>query len=281
MRVRLLVKKLRADEGGITPILGAMFVVSIVIVLASTFLAAWGPSEMNRREREHLQGVEERFREFRAAIEGLVVGESKIVPLKMGPETIPFLPSPNIGGTLSVTPTSTPFPTSTPWDNYWENYWENDPGSIKFELGDQSWIYEMGMIILIQDNVELMDSAPRVVTVWEASDNELGVYVDVIKVRGLESSISGTGTSTITVSILRRFEKNEALGNAVIRINSSYRDAWMEYLVSENERFDAKGYNPSLDENTLTLTINGKIKNENVNDIIYYQKVTEVWVGIS
>lgn len=126
-----------------------------------------------------------------------------------------------------------------------------------------------------------MDSAPRMVTVWEASQDELGVYVDVIKVRGLEGSIGGTGTSTITVSILRRFEKNEARENVVIKINSGYENAWREYLASENERLGAKGYHPTFDNENLTLTIMGKDENTDENDIVYYQKVTEVWVSIS
>jgi hypothetical protein len=259
-----------------------MFVVGMIITLFSVFLATWAPSETNRREREHQQEVRESFRELRAVIEDLQVGESRTVSLSMGPDPVPLVPSPRTGGTLSVTPTPTPPPTSPSyWENYWENYWEYDPGNIKFYFGDQSWIYEMCMIVLIQDDVELMDSGPRMVTVWEASQDELGVYVDVIKIRGLEGSIGGTGTSTITVSILRRFEKNEARENAVIRINSNYGDAWRKYLESENERLDAKGYHPSFDENNLTLTIKGKIENAGENDIIYYQKVTEVWVSIS
>jgi len=276
-----MVKKLRADERGITPLLGAMFIIGIIIALSSTFLATWGSSEMNRRAREHMQEVNESFREFRAVIEGLRVGESKTVSIKMGPDPVPFVPSPRTGGTLSVTPTPTPLPTSPSyWGNYWENYWENDPGSIKFDFENQSWVYESGMIILTQDNVVLMDSAPRMLTVWEAGGNQLGVYVDVIKVRGLESSISGTGFSTITVSILRRFEKNENRKDAVIRINSRYRDAWGEYLASENQRLNAKGDNAFFDPNALTLTIFGKGK-AGENDIIYYLKVTEVWISVS
>ena len=275
-----MVKKLRADEGGITPVLGAMFILGIVIALSSTFLATWGPSEMNRRAREHMEEVNESFRELRAVIEGLRVGESKTVSLRMGPDPVPFVPSPRVGGTLSVKPTSTPFPTSTPWGNYWENYWENDPGNIRFDMENQSWVYEMGMIILIQDNVVLMDSAPRMLTVWEAGGNQIGVYVDIIKVRGLGSSVSGRGTSTIVVSILRRFEKPENRENAVIKINSIYKNAWREYLASENQRLNAKGDNVFFDPNTLILTILGKGK-AGENDIIYYQKVTEVWVSIS
>jgi len=279
----LMVKKLRADEGGITPVLGAMFILGIVIALSSTFLATWGPSEMNRRAREHMEEVNESFRELRAVIEGLRVGESKTVSFRMGPDPVPFVPSPRVGGTLSATPTPTPPPASPSyWGNYWENYWENNPGNIRFDMENQSWIYEMGMIILIQDNVVLMDSAPRMLTVWEAGGNQIGVYVDVIKVRGLGSSMSGRGTSTIAVSILRRFEnEKENRENAVIKINSMYRNAWREYLASENQRLNAKGYRASFNENTLTLAIQGKDNTPGVKDIIYYQKVTEIWVSIS
>jgi hypothetical protein len=395
-----MVKKLRADEGGITPVLGAMFILGIVIALSSAFLATWGPSEMNRRAREHMQEVNESFRELRAVIEGLRVGESKTVSIRMGPDPVPFIPSPGVGGTLSVMPPESEvraysqriyripgenviYPLQfeiwpgeleaydwyiiattgenkeriesvffcvnhdnfDDWDYYYtpasqgpestfpkthggmendlppgrvhegRNYinvlvesggagawvevnvvrvpacarWENvnfengkfEPGHFKFTIENQGWVYEMGMVILIQGNVVLMDSAPHMVTVWEAGGNDIGVYVDVIKVRGLESSMSGTGISSVTVSILRRFEKKENRESATIRINSNYGNAWREYLASENQRLNAKGYGASFDEDKLTLTIRGKDNTPGVKDIIYYQKVTEIWVSIT
>jgi hypothetical protein len=276
-------KKLRFEDAGITPVLGAMFILGIGISVIAVFLAAWVPSEFNTKKREYMQNARESFRDLSATIQDLSVGESRTISLKMGPETIPFIINPKVSGTLSV--------TSTPFENYengqWvigENYWENYPGNIKFDFENQSLVYEMGLIALVQGKTVLMESAPQMVTVFPLAGNMIGVYVDVIKVRGIERSISGGGASTITVSILRRFEKSDNMENAVIKINenSRCRSAWMEYLQG---LFDGlpQGYhldNSKIVDN-LQLTILGKDNTTHGLDIIYSQKVTEVWVSIS
>ena len=266
-----MVWKLRADEVGITPVLGAALVLGAITITLSAFLVVWIPGEANRREREHMSTVEGSFQELRAKIESLEVGESKGVHIKMGPEPVPFVSSPRTGGTLSVLPSAG------------ENY-----GIIKFSLGDQSWIYESGMLILVQDNVNLMGSASRVVTVREVGD-KLEVHFNIIRVRGLESSVSGTGTSTVTVSIYREnlLENMVFKENVVIQIeNTNYKRAWGDYLREKYEEFYEEGYHPygsvtEITENNLQLTILGKDNTSGVNDIIFYKKVTEVWVSIS
>jgi len=273
-------KKLRFEDAGITPVLGAMFILGIGISVTAVFLAAWVPSEVNTKQREYIQSARESFRELSATIEELSVGESRTISLKMGPETIPFVVNPRAGGTLSV--------TSTPSENYengqWvndENYWDNYPGNIKFDMENQSLVYEMGLIALVQGKTVITESDPQMVTVFPAAGNLIGVYVDVIKVRGIERSISGGGTSTITVSILRRFEKSDNMENAVIKINSMYKDAWVDYLQELSDELP-QGYHPDNSKiDNLQLTILGKDNNTHSPDIIYYQKVTEVWVSIS
>jgi hypothetical protein len=273
-------KKLRFEDAGITPVLGAMFILGISISVIAVFLAAWVPSEFNTKKREYMQSARESFRELSATIEELSVGESRTVSLKMGPETIPFVINPKVSGTLSV--------TSTPSENYlngqWvngENYWVNYPGNIKFDFENQSLVYEMGLIALAQGKTVIAEADPQMVTVFPAAGNMIGVYVDVIKVRGIERSISGGGASTITVSILRRFENSYNRENAVIKINSRYKDAWKEYLQGLYNGIP-KGYNPDNSKiDNLQLTILGKDNVTHNPDIIYYQKVTEVWVSIS
>jgi len=275
-------KKLRFEDAGITPVLGAMFILGISISVIAVFLATWVPSEVNTKNREYMQSARESFRELSATIEELSVGESRTISLKMGPETIPFVVNPRAGGTLSV--------TSTPSENYlkgqWvndENYWDNYPGNIKFDMENQSLVYEMGLIALVQGKVVLTESDPQMVTVFPAAGNLIGVYVDIIKIRGIERSISGGGTSTITVSILRRFENSYNWENAMIKINenSNCRDAWREYLQELSDELP-QGYHPDNSKiDNLQLTILGKDNTTHGLDIVYYQKVTEVWVSIS
>lgn len=262
-----MAKKLHADERGITPVLGAALVIGTLITTFSVFLAVWVPSEMNRREREHMLEVEESFRELMGKIEGLEVGESRSVNVDMSPEPLPFVPNPRTSGVLSVLP------------SVGENY-----GVIKFNLGDQSLVYESGMIILVQNNENLMKSAPRVVTVGGIGD-KLEVHLNIIKIRGLENSAGGTDTSTIIVSILREnLKENGTLReNVVIQINSSYGRAWREYLEELYEELEEKGYylGDSSEIENLQLTILGKVGESGIYDIIFYEKVTEIWFSVS
>jgi hypothetical protein len=275
-------RKLRLDEGGITPVLGAMLILGILISLVAVFFAAWAPSEVNTKQREYVQNARESFRELSADIEELPVGESRTISLKMGPETIPFVVNPSAGGTLSVSPAPSENYMKGQWV-YDENYWDNYPGNIRFDFENQSLVYEMGMIALVQGKTVLMESVPQMVTVFPAAGNLLGVYVDVIKVRGIQRSLSGSGTSTITVSILRRFENTYNRENAVIKIyeNTRYKAAWKKYLQDLSGEIDNRYHPDNSKIDNLQLTILGLDNTSHNSDIVYYQKVTEVWVSIS
>jgi hypothetical protein len=258
-----VIRRLRTDERGITPVLGAALVLGTIITVLSVFLAVWVPGELNRRNREHMESMEESFRELRGEIEGLEVGESRSVHVDMSPEPLPLVPDPKTSGTLSTLPLAG------------ENY-----GIIKFELGDQSLIYESGMLILDQNNENLMKSASRVVTVKKVGD-KLEVHFEIIKVRGLKSWVGGIGISAITVSILQEnlMENGMLQENVNIQINSSYYRAWNEYLQELCDEFEEKGYHPEVAN--LQLTILGEDNTPGTKDIHYYEKVTEIWVSIS
>ncbi len=384
-------RKIHADEQGISPVLGAALAIGVIVTISSTVLAVWVPSELNRREYEHLQGVERSLREFKATIEDLWTGENRSVDLKMGPEPLPLVPNPKRGGTLSVTPAEleirgesgklfrvpsedkisafefeilpgeletydwyiiamtgedneriesvfiyvnrdasglddyhyTPasdddreetfpkvhggmdnklyedwnyitvkvasgkegawveiyvvkFPACTPWEDvHLEN--KSVLGSLRYDWEDQSWVYESGMIIWVQDNTSSMKSPPSVVTVMQKNENNFEVHFNIIGVRGVEGSVSGTGTSTIAASELkeREYPPEENREYVTIRINSSYRGVWAEYLGNVCEELEEMGITADLDEDTLTLIIQGGGKN-----IQFYRKVTYIEVNL-
>jgi hypothetical protein len=265
-------RKLHADEQGISPVLGTALLLGIIVAASSIFLAVWVPSEVNRREREHMQGVEESFRKLGVMIEDLGVGENGSVDLKMGPGTIPLVPNPQRGGTLSVAPAE-----NVEIENL-EIIMKSDLGHVKFGWGGWSWVYESGMVIFVQDDVNLMKSPPGLVTVMQVDENNFEVHFNAFRVRGFEGSASGTGTSTITVSIPGEPRSIlQSRENVTIWINSSYRDAWMEYLTSKVDELKAIDINAELENegNLLKLTIYGGGKN-----IEFYQKVTDIEVRV-
>ncbi len=383
--------KIRADERGISPVLGAALTLGVIITISSVVLAVWVPSEVNRREYDHLQGVEESFRELKATIEEMWVGENRSVDLKMGPDTLPLVPNPKRGGTLSVTPAEVVIrsesgkifrkPTEDviyplrfeilpgeleayDWyivartgenkeriksaffyvnrdasglydyhyqgsqgleatfpdehggmDNKLHEGWnyinikvvsgpsgawvevyativpactppqdvtlENKPdlGSIRYDWEDQSWVYESGMIIWVQDNMSLMKSPPGAVTVVQVDNGNFEVHFNIIRIQRFEDSVSSRGTSTISVSILQEYEKKpeENRENVTIRINSRYRSAWGEYLADRMDELKNIDISAEIreEENFLTLTIIGGGKN-----IRFFQRVTNIEVKL-
>lgn len=92
------------DERGVSVVLGAALVIAIIISTVSAFLAVWIPDEMRRREREHMESVEESLRELKTTMEGLEIGESETVDIKMSADSIPLIFGSSGGGTLSVFP---------------------------------------------------------------------------------------------------------------------------------------------------------------------------------
>jgi hypothetical protein len=263
-------RKIHADKRGISPVLGAALTLGVIVTISSTVLAVWVPSEMNRREHNHLQGVERSLRELKATIEYLWVGENRSVDLKMGPEPLPLVPNPKRGGTLSVTPAE-----NVGSDNL-ENIMKSDLGHIEFDWEDQSWVYESGMIIWVHDNTCSMKSPPGVVTVMQVDNNNFEVHFNIIRIRELEHSVSGTGTSTIAITRLEEMGAGpEDTGNVTIWINSRYEDAWGEYLANEADELGEMGITAVFAENTLTLTIQGGGEN-----IQFYRKVTDIEVNL-
>ena len=267
-------RKLHADERGISPVLGTALLLGMILTASTIFLAVWVPGEVNRREREHMQGVEGSFRELKVMIEDLGVGENGGVDLKMGPDTIPLVPNPKGGGTLSITPAE-----NVEQENL-ENIMKSDLGHIGFDWGGWSWVYESGMVVFVQDNMNLMKSPPGLVTVMQKNENNFEVHFNAIRVEGVRGSVSGTGTSTVTISEnalpLTKLNPNENV--VTIWINSIYKDAWREYLtnkVDELKAIDIENVELENEGNLLKLTINGGGKN-----IEFYQKVTDIEVRV-
>lgn len=167
-------------------------------------------------------------------------------------------------------------PACTPWEDvHLEN--KSDLGQVRFDWGDRSLVYESGMIILVQDNTSFIKSPPGTVTVMQMGEDNFEVHLNTIRVHEVEDLVSGTGTSTIEVSILQEYWKGkpQEKENVTIWINSSYRDAWWEYFANKVDELKAIGIDAKLreEENLPTMTINGEGR-----DVHFFQKVTNIRV---
>ncbi|MDI6820437.1 MAG: hypothetical protein QMC89_06005 [Candidatus Hodarchaeaceae archaeon] len=171
-------------------------------------------------------------------------------------------------------------------------------GVIRFDINnvyyvDQTWVYELGAVILAQDNASVMVSRFEDVGLVAADNGDIRgnplpgdnirVEVHFIRVKRFDTSVSSMGTSTIMlVKENSHYEvENSPRENVTIRVNSTYRDAWAEYLSWLVGELNARGYNASFDDRTLRLTILGKRTSPGVSDILYYERVTEIEVSLA
>jgi hypothetical protein len=132
------------------------------------------------------------------------------------------------------------------------------------------------------DPDDILENNRRPASDWGGGDL-IRVNVDLWVIRGKKASVASTGTKTIRVSCRSSKYTVAPVGgpnreNVIIKISPIYSDAWKKYLRDLHDELHAKGYNPILDD--LTLTILGKNTGSGVKDIYYYEKVTEIEVTI-
>jgi len=169
-------------------------------------------------------------------------------------------------------------------------------GTIGFESRNlfypsQKYVYEGGALILVQDGVDVMLSKPTMIAVSDAENNNIRVDVNFLMVENKNeiTSLNSTGIGTIEVYCKNSvYTVTPVSGpnreNIALTVMSSYQNAWMGYLQGLREELRAMNIYatpPSLYGDTLTMTIMGRDNRLGVNDIYYYEKITEIEVTFS
>jgi hypothetical protein len=168
---------------------------------------------------------------------------------------------------------------------------ETEYGIIGFSSGhvfypDQAYVYEGGSVILTQGEVNLTVLEPMTIEVSDAEDNNIAVRVNFWIIENERATITSTGTRTIRVfctdSSVTVFpvEGKPNRENVALRVSSPYADIWREYLKNKSDELEAMGVSASSDNNTLTLTIEGRSTTPGVDDIYYYEYVKEIEVEL-
>jgi hypothetical protein len=149
-------------------------------------------------------------------------------------------------------------------------------GSIEFLEPNvapaQTYIYEDGAVILVQGDKILMISQPAMITATEANGDNIRVDVHRVIITGPRNSTSEGGTRGIRVEAKQsgyivQPSSGPNCENISLTVTSSYRNAWMEYLLDESRELSAMGIKTFLDEEALTLTIMGRDNTTHAPDI--------------
>jgi hypothetical protein len=166
--------------------------------------------------------------------------------------------------------------------------WASAYGTVELRVTNefypsQTYVYEEGGVVLMQDGVDLMVSKPTMVTASDVGAGLIRVNINFLVIKNRTASIASTGTATVRASCeSSRHVVAPVEGpnreNVVLAVTSIYETAWSRYLQDLCDELNAKGYNASLEG--LTLTILGKENAPGVKDIYYYETLKEIEVFV-
>jgi hypothetical protein len=169
---------------------------------------------------------------------------------------------------------------------------DTEYGTVGFSSGhvyypDQAYVYEGGSVILTQGEVNVTVLDPVMIR-WEndhENENRIRVYVNLWIIENERATLTSTGTRTIRVFCVdNRATVIPVEGpnreSIILRVFSPYRDVWSRYLRNKLDELEAMGVAASLDEDTLTLTILGKVESAGVKDIYYYEYLKKLVVEL-
>jgi hypothetical protein len=148
----------------------------------------------------------------------------------------------------------------------------------------QTWVYEGGAVILVQDDTSIMYSEPELVKV-SADGNNLEVTVDYIFIK-LEGTHGGSAPTAKSLTVhmpnsplytVKPADGVPNRGEVEVTVVSDYAEAWEEYFELLSRKINRDGANSSVDstgvdEGVVRLIIKGNGTGE---DIIYYERVRE------
>jgi len=147
---------------------------------------------------------------------------------------------------------------------------------------DQTYVYEGGAVILVQEGREMMISYPSMIAAGDVRENEIWVRLRWVLIETENPGAVIGGISTAVVTTVENFIRISPLNGpnrkeVTISVNSQYAGAWSEYLSRINENLKMAGYLTSLDN--LRLTIYGK--DPDSKDIYFTEEVIRLRVSLS
>jgi hypothetical protein len=265
---------------GVATVFSAILLIVIIAGAFSLFAVTLLPEMRANKSIDHMMKVRSSLARLKWAVEDLKAGESITLDIKMSPDTVPFFGGPEAAGRLAVTP----------------SLGENNFGTLLFEISnpdyvDQKWVFEGGAIILCQPVPgrgwrSIMDSPPAMLVAADNQGNNIRIDLWLYYIKGITGSSSRKGYVSVDCSVLLEnlvvYPGNTPNASSVsLNIdNTSYPDAWLEYLSFLYDQLAAKGYNPQLIAENLELIIRGKVTDPAINDIYFFKHVKYVELKI-
>lgn len=214
-------KKLLEDRSGVSPVIGMILILSIVVVSVGIIYTSGIPFIDSIKYNTQVFNAQNSFsvlqNDVLEIINGPVtgVGMGRITKVEMG------------GGSIFVEPVNTEIQI---------NYTGSSdpvtavPGTITYNYRSRSVIFENGGVFTKYTTSSFMEIDPMIYAIDLGSGN-IGLMIHIINITGPNSSIGGQGTGKIRTSFEERTNLYSGEVNSVnIKISSQNSDSWGRYF---------------------------------------------------
>lgn len=214
-------KNLLEDRSGVSPVIGMILILSIVVVSIGIIYTTGIPFIESMKHTTQVSNARNSFsvlqNDVLEIINGPVtgVGMARISKVDMG------------GGSISVEPQNTKIQI---------NYTGSSkpvtaiPGTISYKYKSRGVVFENGAIFSRYSTGSFMEIDPMIYASDLGSGN-IGLMIHIINVTGANSSIGGEGTGKIRTSFNERGNLYSGEVNSVnITISSQNNDSWGRYF---------------------------------------------------
>lgn len=252
-------------EKAVVGVVTAVLIIGLIVAVVSLIQTVYVPKIMEQQEAEHMDEIADQFAWLKSSIDGLIASGNPGIPvvssITLGSRELPYLLSVRAFGSLEIIEDAVIVRI-----NYGSETEEFILGSIGYNsvnayFLDQSYIYEIGGVIVSQNDGEMMYIRPSFFNLQgDLEEETLFVNLISISVVGEKSSAAGYGTFPIQTEFNNL---DEAIYSSVssIEIETSYPDPWELYLTNIINRLDLEFAVEKLDTgvritfNPIDLTI--------------------------
>lgn len=214
-------KNLLEDRSGVSPVIGMILILSIVVVSIGIIYTTGIPFIESMKHTTQVSNAQNSFsvlqNDVLEIINGPVtgVGMARISKVDMG------------GGSISVEPQNTKIQINYTGSS---NPVTAIPGTISYKYKSRGVVFENGAIFSRYSTGSFMEIDPMIYASDLGSGN-IGLMIHIINVTGANSSIGGEGTGKIRTSFNERGNLYSGEVNSVnITISSQNNDSWGRYF---------------------------------------------------
>lgn len=292
---------LLSSECAVSTVVGAVLILGLLVLLAGTIRVHYVPIWAADAEYVHMNDVLDDMSRLKTDIDlfsaimyvnpGYTITADN--PIMLGGGFVPVVSSMRSSGTISINTDDSGMTISaingsgTVYDSGTDL---QDLGTIRYNSHnnfylDQTFAYENGALILVQDELSLLKLAPEISISKSAPDN-IRVTINAIELSGDPRSTSGSGTEEIFIvsnASSLMFFGGVIITDMTIGISTDFPAAWANYLkrtADDAGMIYGSDYTIITGVDSVIFTITGGSSGEDIQ-LFVRNTVINVRTGIS